>query len=256
MTTAIETKALPQGGGVRRIINVTRMQLINRFSLLVLPWMILGFIFIVNLAVWWLIMTNVSAADRADASDGMQFSGATGFIFVYMLVVAVQSVNLTFPFALGFSATRRDFYFGSLVLFVIMSAYYGLGMTILAAIERATDGWGFGGRMFDVLYFQAPNPVMQFVLFFVLFLFFFLVGAGVSAVYVRWRSNGMIVFWALFAVLLIGAAALITFTQNWVTVGQWFVEMGPFGVVMWSLLPSTLIAISGYFLLQKATPKS
>lgn len=256
MTTAIETKPLLQGGTLRRIINVTRMQLINRFSLLVLPWMILSFIFIVNLAVWWLIMTNVSAEDGADASEGMQFSGATGFIFVYMLVVAVQSVNLTFPFALGFSVTRRDFYFGTLGLFVAMSAYYGLGMTILAAIERATNGWGFGGAMFDVLYFQAANPFLQFVLFFVLFLFFFLVGAGISAVYVRWRSNGMIVFWALFALLLLGSAALITFTQNWLTVGLWFVEMGAFGVIMWSLLPSALIAIAGYFLLQKATPKS
>src|SRR5690606_9981480 len=106
-TTTPTTEARRPGGELQRILNVTRLHLTNKFPMMVLPLLILGFIFLVNLVIWWLIFTAVGDADAADASQGMQFSGASTFIFVYMMVVAVQAVNLTFPFALGYSVTRR-----------------------------------------------------------------------------------------------------------------------------------------------------
>lgn len=255
MTTITKTAPRDRDGELRRVVNVVRMHLTNRFPLLVLPWMILGFIFLVNVAIWWIVMANTAPEDHAQASEGMQFSGATTFIFVYMLVVAVQAVNLTFPFALGFSVTRRDFYLGTSLVFVLLSAYYALGMTILAEIERATNGWGLGGAMFDVIYFGADTFVQRFALFFLLFLFFFFIGAIFASVYVRWRSNGMIVFGGILVLIVLGLVALVTFTDNWATVGNWFVRTGPMGVAVWSLVPTALAAIGGYILLRRATVK-
>lgn len=254
MTTTTQTRHA--GGELQRILNVTRLHLTNKFPMMVLPLLILGFIFLVNLTIWWLIFSAVGPADAADASQGMQFSGASTFIFVYMMVVAVQAVNLTFPFALGYSVTRRDFYLGTSVMFVLLSVYYAAIMTIMATLERVTDGWGFGGAMFDVIYFSADNPLLQFVLFLLVFLFFFFVGAATASVYVRWRANGMYVFFAILTLLIVGLVALTTFTESWPQVGAWFVANGAMGVALWSLVPTALAALTGFRLLRKATPKN
>lgn len=254
MTTT--TQVQHSGGELQRILNVTRLHLTNKFPMMVLPLLILAFIFFVNYLIWWLIASVTDAEGAANATQGMQFSGASTFIFVYMLVVAVQAVNLTFPFALGYSVTRRDFYLGSSLMFILLSVYYAAIMTIMAMIERVTYGWGFGGAMFDVVYFGAENPMLQFVLFLLVFLFFFFVGAATAAVYVRWRANGMYVFWAVLTILVIGLVALTTVTDNWPLVGEWFVANGALGVALWSLVPTALAALTGFVLLRKATPKN
>lgn len=259
MTTTTPTSTITtrnSGGELQRILNVTRLHLTNKFPMLVLPLLILGFIFLINYLIWWIIASVTDEDGMASASTGMQFSGASTFIFVYMMVVAVQAVNLTFPFALGYSVTRRDFYLGSSLMFVMLSIYYAAIMAIMAALERATGGWGFGGAMFDVLYFSAENPLQQFLLFLLVFLFFFFVGAATASVYVRWRANGMYIFWAVLTLLVVGLVALATFTENWPAVGEWFVANGAMGVALWSLLPTALAALTGFVLLRKATPKN
>ncbi|MCW4386631.1 ABC transporter permease [Salinibacterium sp. SYSU T00001] len=244
------------GEELRRIVNVARLHLTNRFSLLVLPWIILGIIFAANLVIWWLIRTVAGDAAMQDAGEGMQFSGASSFIFVYMMVVAVQAMNATFPFALGYGVTRRDFYLGSGLVFIVLSALYALGLTVLNVVERATNGWGLGGRMFDVVYFSTENAVTQFVQFFLVLLFFFFVGAATASVYVRWKSIGMIFFFAALSFIVLAAIAVITLSESWGNVGQWFVTNGPLGVALWLLVPTLLSAIAGFFLLRKATPRT
>lgn len=241
---------------LRRVLNVTRLHLTNRFPMLVLPWLILGIIFIANVAIWMLIRTAAGVDAMNDASDGMQFSGASSFIFVYMMVVAVQAVNSTFPFALGYGVTRRDFYLGSSLMFVLLGIYYAAGLTLLNVVERATDGWGLGGRMFDVVYFSTENVATQFLQFLLVFLFFFFVGAATGSVYVRWKSLGMIVFFALLGFAVIGVVAVVTLTESWPAVGRWFVDNGPLGVAAWLLVPTALSALAGFFLLRRATPRS
>jgi hypothetical protein len=254
MTTTTQTTHT--GGELQRVLNVTRLHLTNRFPMMVLPLMILGFIFLVNYLIWLLIRSVAGPEGAASATEGMQFSGASSFIFVYMMVVAVQAVNLTFPFALGYSVTRRDFYLGTSVMFVLLSLYYTVIMTVMAVLERATNGWGLGGAMFDVIYFRADNVLLQFLMILLTFLFFFFVGAATSSVYVRWRANGMYAFFAVLVLLLVGLVALATVTESWPQVGAWFVANGALGVALWSLIPTALAAVTGFVLLRKATPKN
>ncbi|WP_291040373.1 hypothetical protein [Herbiconiux sp.] len=260
--TAVQTStaaARPAAGSGSRVIPVVRLHFVNRFSMLVLPWIILGFIFLVNLAIWWIVMSAVSPdADRADVQEGLQWSGASFYIFVYMMVLGVQAIALTFPFALGFSATRRDFWLGTSLTFVLLSAIYAAGMTVLALIEVATGGWGLGGRMFTALYFggDATPWFARFFLFFATFLFFFFVGALAAVIYQRWRVNGMLIFFGALTVALVGGVALITFSESWPAVGAWFVETGASGVVAWSLVPTGLAALVGYAILRRTTPKN
>ncbi|WP_403020293.1 ABC transporter permease [Salinibacterium sp. GXW1014] len=257
MTTTIPLPQRSAGGDeLQRILNVAKLHLTARIPLLVLPWMILGIIFAANVAIWLLIRAAAGDAAMADAGEGMQFSGASTFIFVYMLVVAVQAVNATFPFALGYGVTRRDFYLGSSLTFLALSVYYAAGLTLLNWLERSTNGWGLGGRMFDVVYFSTENLLTQFLQFFLVFLFFFFVGAATGSVYVRWKSFGMIVFFAALGFALIGAAAVITLSESWGAVGEWFVSNGPLGVALWLLVPTVLSALAGFRLLRRATPRN
>lgn len=136
-----------------RLLSVVRLHFVNRWSAIYLPWSILGFILLVNAAVWAIIGATVSPEDRAVALAGTGWSGASFYFFVYMMVLAVQAVNTTFPFAQGYGVTRRDFYLGTAIAFGALALAYGAAFTVLAYIEEVTGGWGLGGRMFTVYAF-------------------------------------------------------------------------------------------------------
>ncbi|MET1043275.1 MAG: hypothetical protein ABWX59_04010 [Microbacteriaceae bacterium] len=250
------TRTISRSGEFKRIWSVVRLHFVNPFSSVILPWMILTFIFAVNYIIWAVIYNATDGASRQGVSDGMQWSGSTTFIFVYMLVVAVQSVNLTFPFALGYSVTRRDFYLGTSLSFLIYAAMYGAGLTILSLVEDATDGWGLGGRMFTVVYFSDGPWFERLWVFVATFAFFLFIGAASAAVYVRWKTNGILVFTGILVLFIVAAVAQITLSEQWPAVGQWFVENGATGVVSWLLIPTAVAAVTGFFILRRATPKN
>jgi hypothetical protein len=219
--------------------------------------MIMAIIFAVNYTIWWIIARSVtSPSDLADAQEGFSYSGASFYIFVYMMVVAVQAINLTFAFAQGYSVTRRDFYLGTSLAFISLAAMYAAGLTLLSYLEEATGGWGLGGRMFTSIYYGNGEWYVRFLLYLAIFLFFFFVGAATAAVYVRWRTNGMLTFFAVLTLLLVGSAALVTLTENWGVVGEWFVANGANGVIAWTLVPTVLSAVAGYLVLRRATPRN
>jgi hypothetical protein len=255
MTTATATSHAP-ATPVQRILNVVRLHFANPWTTIVLPWIILGIIFFANLAIWAIIMRAAGPQGSADAAEGFQWSGASMYIFVYMMVVAIQAISITFPFALGYGVTRRDYYLGSALTFVILSAMYAVGLTILAVIEEATNGWGLGGRMFTAAYFGNEAWPLHLFIIFVAFLFFFFVGAAIASVWVRWKANGVVIFFAALGALLIGAVALLTFTENWGIVGSFFANAGFLGSYAWSLVPTAIAAVVGFFILRRATPRA
>lgn len=240
----------------RRIMNVVRLNVANPWTAIIWPWIILGIIFVANLTIWFLILSATPESEHADIREGLQFSGASAYFFVYMMIVAVQSMNSTFPFALGYGVTRRDFYLGSALTFVLLSAVYAAGMTVLALLEEATGGWGLGGRMFTAVYFGSGGPLERLWVFFCLFMFFFFIGAALATVYVRWKAPGMIIFFATLGFLLIGAGAVIVFTDGWAAIGAFFAAAGFVGSYTASLTIAAIAGIAGYFILQRATPRS
>ena len=240
----------------QRIWRVVRLNLVNKWSVIWIPVMIMGFIWLVNWLIWWIIWAATAPADRADAMDGTQWSGGAFYIFVYMLVVAIQVISATFPFALGYSVTRRDFALGSGLTFLLLGAGYAIGFTVLSAVEEWTNGWGLGGHLFTSVYFGGANLAERLFVVFGAMLFFFAVGAFSASLFMRWRMNGILVAGAVLALLLVAAIALITFTQSWPAVGGWFAASGPIGVTAWLLLPTAFAAVAAYLALSRATPRS
>lgn len=256
MTTTTLTTPVASAAPRTRILSVIRLHFVNPEAILGLPLLILGFIFAANVAIWAIILTSASEVDRSDISQGLGWSGAISFVFVYMMVVAVQAINATFPFALGYSVTRREYYIGTSIVFVILALIYSVGLSILSAIEEATNGWGLGGRMFTSYYFGDGGALDHWFIYFALLLFFLFTGSAVAAVWVRWKAFGITTFFIAIGALIIGLLALLGLTDSWVALGDWFVAQGWVGSYAWSLVITAFAVITGYFILRKATPKS
>ena len=254
MTTTNPVLAHP-ASPLKRITNVTRLHFANPWTTLGLPWIILGVILAGTLTIWWLIFSALSPTERVGALNGTEFGGSSFFIFIYMMVVAIQAISITFPFALGYGVTRRDYYLGSSLAFIILAVIYTTGLTILAAIEKATNGWGMGGSMFAPIYF-GDSALGRAYVEFLLLLFFFFVGAAIATVWVRWKATGVTVFFIIVGVLLVGLIALVTFTDSWFVVADTLVDLGIIGVASWSLVITAISAVAGFFLLRRATPRN
>ncbi|QNE47522.1 ABC transporter permease [Glaciihabitans sp. INWT7] len=253
-TTALFTRVVPTTG-TQRIGRIVRLHFANPWGTIVLPWIILGTIFLANLVIWLIVYWSVQGTtNRGDVADGLQYSGSSFYIFVYMLIVAIQAINVTFPFALGYGVTRRDYYLGTAVNFVVLSLIYSTGITVLSIVEELTNGWGVGGCMFTAGYFGGDWPT-RFYVFFVALLFFFFVGALFGAIYVRWRASGMVALFIGLGLVGVGIIALLILTDGWSAVGAFFAAAGLVGSVFLSLVVTAIAATAGYVVLRGATPR-
>jgi hypothetical protein len=241
----------------RRILAVTKLHFVNKFQIVFMPLIVLGGIFLINLAIWWIIAAAAGGVDSPNFSHThLGYSGAVSYIYVYGIIIAVQAISRTFPFSLGFGVTRRDFYLGSTLAFVILSFGFAVVLTIMSVIEIATGGWGLGGRMFAPDYFTNSSWLIRFVMYFVLFLFLLFIGCAGAAFFVRWRATGLTIFFGIIAIIAVAAVAYFTLGHYWSAVGTWFAQSGAIGVTLWTLIPTAIAGIAGFFILQRATPKN
>jgi hypothetical protein len=242
---------------LRRVLAVTRLHFVNKVAILYTPLAALGAIFLLNYAIWWIVIDagHVAIANSRTTTH-LGYTGAVSYIFVYIMIIAVQAIARTFPFSLGFGVTRRDFYLGTTLAFIVLSAVLSAVLTIMSVIEIATNGWGVQGYMFAPVYFTNSSWLLRFVMYFLVFLFCIFIGAAAATMFVRWRALGLTVFFALLAVILVGALAIITFGGEWPAVGSWLGRLGAFGITVWTLVPTAIAAIAGFFILQRATPKN
>ncbi|GHF06889.1 ABC transporter permease [Pseudolysinimonas yzui] len=258
--SAVSTPTIPGPRPLaRRIGNVVRLHLANPFTIIGTPVIVLGLIFAVNWMIWWIVRTAAPSDPQsvADVADGLQYSGATLWIFVYMMVVAIMAMNLTFSFALGFGSTRRDFLLGSGLTFVGLAAIYAVAYILLAALETWTGGWGVGGTMFNSFYFGVDSPWwLRLFHVFALFLFFLAAGSAFGSMYVRWKARGLIVFFSVVSILIMGAVALVTVSDSWPAVGEFFEVAGFTGSYALSLVLSAIAGAAAYLILRRATPRN
>jgi hypothetical protein len=203
---------------MNRVAAVARMQLVHPALSIGVPCAIVASSFTINVAIWGL-------GDVAATSPGDGSTGGLASLYITVLIVFTQSVTQMFPFAMGLSLSRRHFYLGTALSAAIQSVGYGLALTVLAAIEDATDGWGVQ------LHFWAPglldvgNPLLQFVVYTVPMLACAFVGIGIGVVAKRWGAPGLYAL-GLLTLLLGGAvAAYATWQKTWGDIWSWFGDL-------------------------------
>ncbi|TXK17232.1 ABC transporter permease [Homoserinibacter sp. GY 40078] len=255
-TTALAARPAPIPGPGARVWRIVRLLTANPWTTVWWPVLILTAIFLMTLSIWGLIRLNVPDVG-AEGLPGTQYNGGISWIFVYMLVVAVQAINLSFPLALGYGSTRRAFLLGTGLTFTILAAAYALLLTVGSTLEEATRGWGSGGAFFRPFYFATDaGPLAQWWIYFCWLAFFLFTGVYFAAVFVRWRAVGLTLALLLFAAVVIGAVALLTFTGGWGLVGDAIGTLGTVGSASVMLVPGLVAAAIGYGVLRRATPRA
>jgi hypothetical protein len=137
-----------------------------------------------------------------------------------------------------------------------VSVLFSALLTVLSIIETASGGWGLGGRMFSPVYFTSNDFALRFVIDLLPMLLCIFVGSAVASVFVRWKTTGIVVFFAILALIVLASVAFLTLGQHWAAFGDWLGAQGALGLGTWGLIPTVIAAVAGYFILRRATPKN
>ncbi len=242
--------------GSNRVLAVFRLYFVNPTQMVWQPLAILGFIFVINWLIWLIVVLSSHGGATQGMTTGTSWSGASTFAFVWPLVVATQAMNRTFPFALGFTTTRRDFSLGTALALTTLCAGLAIVVGILGVIEDATHGWGLGGHMFAVVYFGHDGPFARTWYVFLLMLAFAFLGSVAGALYVRWRTWGILGFGAAMALLILGSLATLALTNGWSAMYHFFAGLGFAGTFPLLLIPIVISGLVSWAALRGATARS
>lgn len=230
-------------GGIRRLVDVGRLHLVDRYSYTWLSWGVLAFTFAVNVAIFAIVPAGPTG----------NYTGAVSTIYIFMTVVGTISITRYLPFGLSLGLSRRTYYLGTLGLIGALAALNAVLMTVLYAVESATHGWGL-----DLHFFRVPwlldGPWYQVLLTSLVFLLmFYLLGMWGALLHARWGMVGVVVTVAVLVLVLLAAGVAITLGDGWPAIGRFFVAAGPAGLTGLIAVLVVLLAGAGYGTIRKLT---
>jgi len=199
---------------MKTLVNVTRYHLVDRLTYWALPWGILAFSFLINLAISGLL-----------PSPQGDYTGGLFTIYAYLIVCGALSMTRSLPFGLMLGVSRRGYYLGTARLIVMLGVVWGLGLTVLQAAERATGGWGVGLHFFRVPWIMDGPWYVTWLTSFVLLVLFFWYGMWYGLVYRRWNVVGLIAFIAAQVLVVLAVVVAVSTTSNWPAVGHFFTTL-------------------------------
>ena len=215
---------------MKTLVNVARYHLVDRFTYIVLPWALLAFVFVVNLVIVASIPTK--------PNQNVPVGGLSSF-YVMILVLGILSTTRSLPFGLSLGVSRRSYFFGTAGLAVSMAAVYGLALTILQVIERATGGWGLRLHFFRVTYLLPGPWYLTWLTSLVGLTLVFLYGSWYGLAYRRWNIPGLLGFIAAQITLLLAGGLIATWADAWTSIGHFFTTLSVTG------LTGVLAALTG-----------
>ena len=230
---------------MNRILPVARLQIPAWPHILGWTWSMMAVTFGLNL---------LSVLANHDPGDGVTTTGGVASLYGIAIGMATISVTQIFPYALGMSVTRREFYLAWSLLAAAQSVAYALVLCLLRAVEQATGYWGTGMRYFSLPFMDDANPVLLLLGYAVPMLVVTHLGILFGTVYLRWGTTGVLASLTLAFTALGLAAALITWTRQWHAIGRWLLDQSPTALLAgWPVLVAAAFAVGGFTLIRRAT---
>jgi hypothetical protein len=230
---------------MNRILQVARLQVPAWPHLLGWTWSMMAVAFGINLLMF---------RANYDPGDDVKTIGGVASLGGIAIAMATISVTQIFPYALGMSVTRREFYLAWSLLAVVQSVVYALVLCLLHAVEQATGYWGMGMRYFGLPFMDDANPMLLLLWYAVPMLVVTHLGILLGTLHVRWGNTGVFASLILTITALGLAAALITWTRQWHAIGRWLLDQSPTALLAgWPVLLAVAFAAGAYTLIRRAT---
>lgn len=240
------------------LINVARYHLAKRVDYLLVPWLWLAFAFAIDLVIFAMIPVGHHSVLTAHGivqvqNTSARDAGGLGAIVAIYFVLGIMSVAKSLPFALAIGVSRRSYYAGTALLAVTLSVGYGLVITALQAIERATNGWGVETHIFRVPYILDGPWYLTWLTMSVTLTLLFGYGMWFGIVYRRWSLIGSLTFAAAQVTVLVAAALVVTWSHSWRGTGHFFTALSATGLTgVLAALGAALLA-GGYATIRHVT---
>jgi hypothetical protein len=225
------------------LVNVGRYHLVDRFTWLAMPWAIMAFSFLVNIAV----------ALAVPASPGGIFTGGLVSLYVFMLICGALSMTRSLPFGLMMGVSRRTYYAGTSLLVLTLGVVYGLGLTLLQLVERATNGWGLRLHYFRVPWIMNGPWYETWLTSFVLLVVFVLYGMWYGLVFRRWSVPGLVAFVAAQILVALLAVVAVSATHSWSGVGHFFTTVTALALTGVLAVAAVAMGFGGLTTVRRAT---
>ena len=215
-------------------ISVARYQLTNRYLFVGTPWLVLTLNFLLSLVIFASIPHHPGQA---------LYTGALASIYVVLIISGAWSIAQQLPFALALGVSRRSFYNGTALLAAAIAAVYGLALTVLQLLERATGGWGLNLHFFRVPYLLAGPWYLSWLTSFIVLALILAWGMWFGIVYRRWNLIGLLSFIAVQTLALTAVLLIIGGRNDWHRVGHFFTTLTIGGLT--GLLAALTVALLG-----------
>jgi hypothetical protein len=225
-------------------IRVARTQLTERNIFVIQPWIVL----VLDLAIVLMIVGSVP-----DSGGQPRYTGALAGIYITLIVTGALSIGRQVPFVLALGVSRRSFYAGTALAAVAVAAVYGLGLTVLQLIERATGGWGMHLEFFRVPYLLSGPWYLTWLTSFTFLALMMVWGMWFGIVYRRWNLMGLLFFIIAQAAAIGLALTIIGQADDWSRVSHFFTTLTIGGLTgLLAALAAVLLA-GGYATMRRVT---
>jgi len=226
-----------------RILNVVRLQLINKQTFIWVPLIVLAGAVVVSVLIYAMIPV-----------DTPKYGGGGQAPLWVFFAVGLSAMTMTFPFSQALSITRRDFFLGTVLSAALASVFMAVIFVIGGFIEQLTDGYGVNGYVFHLPWVWEAGPLGAFVVFFTLALFFFLVGFTGATIYKSWGAVVLTIASLVLVLVLLAIVFMITRLELWGDVWNGILHLGAVGLALWGLVVVAVLAGVSFLAFRRAIP--
>lgn len=231
---------------MNRTVNVVRMQLVNKQTFVWVPLIVLGASFAMSLAIYAVLYTA--------GIPGPFYGGGSQAPLWVLMFVGVSSLTLTFPFSQAMSVSRREFFFGTVLVAAMCAALLGVVFAVGGVIEEATGGWGVNGYFFALDWVVAGGPLVAALFYFVMAMLIFMLGFWSATVYKRFGPVLLTTIWVGIGALLLVGLWAVARADAWLEVFTWFAELGAIGFALSGLALAVVLGGLSYLTLRRTVP--
>lgn len=227
---------------MNRITGIMKLHTKNPLNWIYLPWCILLGNFLINFIVARMVNTGESYT-----------GGGISSIFIYFMIMGMITLHMTFPFALGLSVRRKDYFLGTVIYTGVIALANSVVLVIFSELERITDGWGSLIHFFGIPYIIDGGVLGQFWFYLALFLHLFFIGfLGASFQ----RRLGTVQLLIALGILFIAGTALsllATYYGWWGDLFNLLSDRSAVEIISWCSLLTIVYILASYRFLRRAT---